>query len=79
MQIKMVELDGKRIAYCDETEFFVQVGRGRSAYKTRYVFKGNFHQAFLCYRGVNVGNGYKKRLLMPSCSVNPVIARQFSF
>lgn len=57
-------LDGKHIAYSSETEFLVQVGRGRGAYATRYSFKGNLGQAVFHYRCINIGNGYKKRLLM---------------
>jgi len=71
-------LDGKNIGYSSETEFMVQVGKGSGAYKTKYSFKGNLGQAVAYYRGINIGNGYKKRLLMPSCSKNPVLARHFS-
>lgn len=57
-------LDGKRIAYSSETEFLVQVGRGKGAYATRYSFKGDIGKAVFHYRCINIGNGYKKRLLM---------------
>ena len=73
--LKTDELNGKKIAYSSETEFIVQIGKGKSAYKTRNVFKGNLTQAVMTYCGINIGNGYKKRLLMPSCSKNPVLAR----
>lgn len=76
--IKTATLDGKNIGYSSETEFLIQIGKGKSSYKTRYAFKGNLEQAVLYYRGLNIGNGYKKRLLMPSCSKNPVLARHFS-
>jgi hypothetical protein len=72
---KHAELDGKRIAYHSTTDFLVQLGKGKSAYKTKYSFIGNLAQAVIYYRGLNIGNGYKKRLLMPSCSKNPVLAR----
>jgi len=72
------EIDGKKIAFCEETDFLVQVGRWKGSYQTRYSFKGNLAQAVLYYRGINIGNGYKKRLLMPSCSKRPVLARSFS-
>ena len=55
MTTKHVELDGKRIAYTDHTIFWVQVGRYNSAYKTRYAFTGNIHQAVAYYRALNVG------------------------
>lgn len=71
-------LDGQQIAYCSKTEFLVQVGRGpRGAYKTRYRFEGNLAQAVAYYRGINIGNGYKKRLLAPSMN-KPLLARAFS-
>lgn len=70
-------LDGKRIAYTDQTEFLVQIGRGKSAYRTRYRVVGNLAQAVLLFNGINVGYGYKKRLLMPSAN-KPLLARVFS-
>jgi hypothetical protein len=81
-EIKMVTLhtatlDGKQIAFSSETEFLVQVGKGKGAYKTRYRFVGNIGQAVGYYRGINSGNGYKKRLV--SWAMNkPVLAREVS-
>ena len=75
--MKTATLDGKRIAYTDETEFLVQIGRGKSGYTTRYQFKGNLHQAVFYYRGINIGRGYKKRLVMPA-ALRKVLAREFS-
>jgi hypothetical protein len=73
-----VSLNGKPIVYTNVTEFLVQIGRNRKAsYQTRYTFRGNLHQAVFYYNCINIGNGYKKRLLMPS-SKKPIIARQFS-
>lgn len=40
----------------------VQVGRGKGAYKTRWVFTSE-QQAWHYYSCLNIGNGYKKRLL----------------
>lgn len=42
--------------------YLVQVGRFKSAYKTRWAFE-SANQAILWYRGINTGNGYKKRLI----------------
>ena len=78
IKLLTTELNGKRIAYCSETEFLVQVGRGKGSYKTRYSFKGNLAQAVMHYNGINIGNGYKKRLLMPSCSKRPTLAKSIS-
>lgn len=67
------ELDGRQVAYTTETAFLVQVGKGKSSYSTRYVFTGNLPQAVAYYNCVNIGRGYKKRLLMPSAK-KPVLA-----
>ena len=75
--MKTATLDGKRIAYTDETEFLVQIGRGRSAYETKYSFKGELARAVFYYRGINIGRGYKKRLVMPA-ALRKVLAREFS-
>jgi hypothetical protein len=73
------ELDGNKIAYNDHTEFLIQVGKGKKgSYKTTMRFVGKLISAFHFYNDINVGNGIKKRLLMPSCSKNPVLARQIS-
>jgi len=48
----------------------VQVGKGKSAYKDRYVFD-NISQAVAWYNGINTHSGYKKRLVGP----NGVVAR----
>jgi hypothetical protein len=75
--MKTATLDGKRIAYTDDTVFEVQVGRHKGKYTARYSFTGNLHQAVKYYRCINIGNGYKKRLVMPD-AMRPVLARAFS-
>lgn len=70
-------LDEEPIAYTNHTEFLVQVGRGRGAYKTRYGFKGDLRAAVQHYNCINVGNGRKKRLIAPSLN-KPVLARRSS-
>jgi len=77
VEIIHAELDGKRIAFTNVTEFYVQVGKGKSAYATRYKITGSLAQAVFWYRGINIGNGYKKRLYVPSFD-KPVLARHFS-
>lgn len=75
MKIVTATLDGRQIAYTSETKFLVQIGKGRKgAYKTRYTFTGDLYKAVFYYSGINIGNGYKKRLLMPSAK-KPVLAR----
>jgi hypothetical protein len=75
--MKTATLDGKRIAYTDDTEFLVQIGRGRSAYETKYQFKGEIGRAVFYYNAINIGRGYKKRLIMPD-AIRPVLARELS-
>lgn len=64
IEIKFYELDGKRIAYSSETLFYVQVGRYKSSFKTKYTIKGSLGRAAFYFTCMKVGNGYKKRLLM---------------
>ena len=77
-----VELDGKVVHYDSETVFRVQVGRwSKGAYKTQYSFVGNIHAAVRYYQCINIGRGYKKRLVMdgwalPRCG--RVLARDAS-
>jgi hypothetical protein len=75
--IKTLELDGKKITYTNQTEFLVQVGKEKSSYKTKYKFTGNLNQAVSYYCAINIGLGYKKRLMMPSAK-QPLLARHFS-
>jgi len=75
--VKQATLDGKDIAYAEDTQFWVQVGKGRGSYRTRYSFTGNLAQAVFYYRGINIGNGYKKRLYSPSMN-KPTLAKEFS-
>lgn len=70
-------LNGKLISYTKDTVFIIQVGRGKSAYKTRYSITGNLGQAMMYFNGINIGNGYKKRIFIPAFN-KPVILRAFS-
>lgn len=75
---KTATLDGKTIAYTDRTVFAVQVGRyAKGAYFNRYSIQGDLARAVSYYNAINIGNGYKKRLLMVGAN-KPVLARQFS-
>lgn len=44
------------------TEFKVQVGRYKGSYSAVWTFWLE-SQAYMYYNGLNMGNGYKKRLL----------------
>jgi hypothetical protein len=78
MEMYISEFDGNKVAYTDCTEFLIQVGKGKGSYKTTMKFTGKLISAVTYYRAINLGNGHKKRLLMPSCSKKPVLARHFS-
>lgn len=45
----------------DKYNYRIQVGRDKGAYKTRYSDLTE-SQAAIYYTGINIGNGYKKRL-----------------
>ena len=67
----------------NDTTYYVQLGKNKSSYKTRWTFHDDcFHKAenraILYYRGLNVGYGYKKRLVKEDKDGRHVIARQFS-
>lgn len=56
----------------------VQVGRyNKGAYKNRYTLH-QAAQAMLYYHGINIGNGYKKRLVKVEDGKRLVVARSFS-
>ena len=77
MNYKENILNDKTIGYFDTTEFLIQIGRGKSAYRTRYKVVGNLAQAVHLFNGLNVGYGYKKRLFVPSFT-KPILARVMS-
>lgn len=56
----------------------VQVGRyNKGAYKNRYTLH-QAAQAMLYYHGINIGMGYKKRLIKEENGKRLVVARSFS-
>jgi hypothetical protein len=55
----------------------VQVGKGKGSYKTRYTLYNQI-QALRYYRGINIGNGYKKRFVEVYEDRENIVARQFS-
>lgn len=78
IEIKTVELDGKKVAYTNESVFEIQVGRhAKGAYRTRMTSFGNLHQAVTFYRSINIGLGYKKRLVCWTLN-KPILARASS-
>lgn len=77
VQLKNACVDGKQIAYSSETEFLIQIGKGRGSYQTKHSVRGDIGRALMFYNGYNIGNGYKKRLLVPSFN-KPILARYIS-
>lgn len=75
MKCKVSYLDGKSVAYSEKTIFSIQVGRAKSTYKSRYTIQGDFGRAVLYYNGINIGNGYKKRLMMCGHEKDVVLAK----
>ena len=58
-------IDGKVIDYDEETIFRVQIGRwSKGSYRTHYTSVGNLSTAWIQFQGINIGRGYKKRLVM---------------
>ena len=74
---KTAQIDGARVCYHESSVFKVQLGRYKGKYKTVFSCAGNLNQAALMYKGYNIGNGYKKRLICDSFN-NRILARQFS-
>lgn len=72
--MRYATIDGRKIVYDHGTDFIVQSGYGKGSYETRYHTRGNLHQAVRMYKALNVGNGYKKRLIAPVLN-KPVLAR----
>ena len=80
MTLLTSELDGKKIGYSDETEFLVEVSINKtkkSRFRTVARYVGRFDAAVMHYNAINIGLGYRKRLVMPS-SKKPVLARATS-
>jgi hypothetical protein len=69
-----ITINNKTFQCNDETHFCIQVGKGKSAYKDRYLFVGDLNKALFYYRCINIGYGYKKRLMIDK----KVVSRAFS-
>ncbi len=59
-----IKINGKDVQYSWDTFFQVQVGKKKGAYTTRYSIMGDIRTAAFYYECINIGNGYKKRLLI---------------
>jgi hypothetical protein len=64
-KLHMDSLDGKMIAYSSETVFLVQIGKGsKGSYRQCVPIKGSLYRAINYYNAINIGLGYKKRVVM---------------
>jgi len=72
-----VNIDGKDYTYSSDDAWEVQVGKGSSAYKTRYSFKSP-NQAVFYFNCINIGRGYKKRLILNQNNIKIKIAKSIS-
>ena len=77
--ITVVTANGnKEYVYDENTKFLVQVGKGsKGSYSTKCCVT-NFRQAKMHFDCINIGYGYKKRLVMLDADSRKVLARQFS-
>ena len=73
--MKQLTLNGKRIAYDINTEFYVQVGKNKSKYISKYKTVGNLDWALIYYNKLEVSDGFKKRLYVPSFN-KPTVLRE---
>jgi len=75
----IITIDGVDVEYDANTVFRTEVGKGKGAYKDiRYTEVGYPLTASRWYKGVNIGNGYKKRFVMIKDGKRTVICRKTS-
>lgn len=65
------------VAYTDKNWFYVQVGRGKGRYQNHHRIEGDLPRAVMLYNMLNIGLGYKKRLVCNDFN-KPVIAKHVS-
>jgi hypothetical protein len=58
------ELNNQTVSYDQNTVFKVQIGKKKSAYKDKYKFFGDLTKAVFYYDCINIGKGFKKRLII---------------
>jgi len=75
--MKTITFKGRKIAYDAQTEFYVQVGKNKSKYLTKYKSIGAIDWALIYYNKLEVSDGFKKRLYVPSFN-KPVVLRQIT-
>lgn len=76
---KTAELNGKTLHFWSDTIFIVECSKSKndkSGYETRNTVVGDLGRAVMFYNGINIGNGYKKRLKSPTLGI---LAKQSSW
>ncbi len=72
---KTMWIDGKPYRFTDESILIIETAKGRGKYSVRYSFTGKENgQAMMHFDMINIGNGYKKRILLDG----KVIRREMS-
>lgn len=71
-------LDGNPVIFHHTAIIEIQTGKGKGRYKTKYQFNAaEFGRAIFQYNCINIGNGFKKRLLCRTLN-NQILARTIS-
>lgn len=79
MYMYTAKINGRSIAYSELARFCVQTGRHKSAYRTKASFgAAGLEQAIMNYKMLNIGNGYKKRLVLLDKNMRAVLSRDKS-
>jgi hypothetical protein len=72
------EFNGKKVIFHHSSKILVEVGKGKRSYTASHSFNAkDFGKAVMNYNMINIGNGYKKRLICHSLNKS-LLARQFS-
>ena len=73
-----INIDGKDWSYSAEDFWIVEVGKGpKGGYQSRYR-ADTPHRGMWYYSGINIGNGYKKRLSLITGGKKVTVARSAS-
>lgn len=82
VEMRSQTFNGRTLHFTNVTEFLVQTSKrpgSKSGYENRQRIVGNLTQAVMYFNSYNIGNGYKKRLVMVTGDGrNVVLARATS-
>jgi hypothetical protein len=69
------ELDGSKVAFHRDNIIMIQIGKGKGSYEDTHTYLApDFPRAVMHYRCLNIGNGYKKRMVCWDLN-KPILAR----